>query len=84
MKRLVYLMMVVVGVSATSAFAKHWADADGDGKVSLQEWIDGRTKAAQKNGTEVKEKSLTNVFKQMDTDGDGFLSEEELAANKPK
>ncbi len=48
------------------------ADADGDGKVSLAEFIDGAK----------DEDKATGRFKKKDKDSDGFLSEEEYAKGK--
>jgi hypothetical protein len=45
-----------------------WADADGDGKVSRDEFIKARTIA------------LEQAFTRMDTDGDGKLDEKEVEA----
>ena len=45
-----------------------WADADGDGKVSRDEFIKARTTA------------LEQAFARMDTDGDGKLDEKEVEA----
>jgi hypothetical protein len=45
-----------------------WADTDGDGKVSREEFIKARTTA------------LEQAFARMDTDGDGKLDEKEVEA----
>ena len=79
MKCLVHLSLVVLGcVPAAVAVAQppmesspaemvKRADADGDGKVSRDEFIKARTTA------------LEQAFARMDTDGDGKLSKEEFA-----
>ena len=80
MKCLIRLSLVVLGcVPAAVAVAQppmdsspaemvKWADADGDGKVSRDEFIKARTTA------------LEQAFARMDTDGDGKLDEKEVEA----
>ena len=80
MKCLVHLSLVVLGcVPAAVAVAQppmesspaemvKRADADGDGKVSRDEFIKARTTA------------LEQAFARMDTDGDGKLDEKEVEA----
>ena len=80
MNCLIRLSLVVLGcVPAAVAVAQppmesspaemvKWADADGDGKVSRDEFIKVRTAA------------LEQAFARMDTDGDGKLDEKEVEA----
>jgi hypothetical protein len=87
MKRSVFGLMVITGLAASQVMAAKAGpmDANSDGKVSKQEFCDARAKAAKKAGKEFKKAGAEKMFKAKDTNGDGFLSGDELTAvPKPK
>ncbi len=85
MKRL-FGIVVVAGLTGMSAFAEKAgpADANSDGKVSKQEFVDMLSQKASKAGKEVNKAAFEKQFKAKDKNGDGFLTKDELAPAKPK
>ena len=86
MKRLFGSAMIILGLAAMSAVAaekKNPMDANGDGKISKQEFCDVRAKAMEKAGKTFNKAACEKQFAAKDTNGDGFLSGDELAP-KPK
>lgn len=86
MKRLFGGVLIVLGLAVMQASAvekKNPMDTNGDGKISKQEFCDARQKAAEKAGKEFKKAIVEKQFKAKDTNGDGFLTAEELVA-KPQ
>ncbi len=82
MKRLVYGMLIVLGLTAMQAVAKGY-DADGDGKVTKQEFCDRQTEILKQKGEELKPGVAEARFEARDVNKDGFLSKEEVAAPAP-
>jgi Ca2+-binding EF-hand superfamily protein len=80
MKRKMMMMavtaMLSAGAQAQSAIG--WMDVDKDGKVTKEEFIEMRTKAAMKKGQAPGRKAISDLFKKMDADGDGVLTDEEV------
>ena len=77
-------LLVLAALTLTSALSPALAeelgkrfekrDADGDGKISKEEFMSG----AEKRG--VEEEKAAKRFGRIDTDGDGFISSEEMGA----
>ncbi len=81
MKRKMMMMavtaMLSAGAQAQSAIG--WMDVNKDGKVTKEEFIEMRTKAAmKKSGKAPGRKALSDLFQKMDANGDGVLTEEEM------
>ena len=73
----------ITSAGSDMSSAPKWAakaDADGDGFISKQEWLDDRGALAKKKGRPVDEKKLTRRFEKMDTDADGKVSAAEINA----
>jgi len=86
MKRFGWAMLMVLGLGVCTVLAeekKNPADADGDGKVSKQEFMDREASKAQKDGKEFNAAAAEKKFAKTDKDGNGFLEGEELV-KKPK
>ena len=70
---------------AGAGFAMPKLDADGDGKISKEEYITYRMETARKDGgKKITRKSLEAAFERTDTDKDGFLTPAERKAAKKK
>ena len=83
MKRLLFSVMVLTGLTAMQASAAPKGssmDTDKDGKVSKQEFCAFSAKIAEKKGTEFNAAGAEKQFKAKDKNGDGFLTGEELVA----
>ncbi len=82
MKREVMMMMAVAAMLSAGAQAQSgfgWMDMNKDGKVTLEEFIETRTKVAmKKSGKAPGRKALSDLFKKIDANGDGVLTEEEM------
>jgi len=71
--------MLSAGAQAQSAIG--WMDVNKDGKVTKEEFIEMRTKAAMnKTGKAPGRKALSDLFQKIDANGDGVLTEEEMKA----
>jgi Ca2+-binding EF-hand superfamily protein len=81
MKKRIIMAMVLAAV-ATGSYAA--LDADGDGKISKDEYIKYRLEEARKNDVKVNKDKLNQAFERADTDRDGFLSDEERQSAKKK
>ncbi|MCU0857608.1 MAG: hypothetical protein MUC65_04295 [Pontiellaceae bacterium] len=86
MKRLVGFILIGLGVVVLNVSAeekKNPADANGDGKVSKQEYCDREAAKAKRDGKEYNQAEAEKKFAKKDKDGNGFLEGDELIS-KPK
>ncbi|NOU36394.1 MAG: EF-hand domain-containing protein [Kiritimatiellaceae bacterium] len=77
MRKILCGTLVMMTLCVFQAFGS--ADVNHDGLVSREECYAARTKLAQKAGKEFDQKAAEAFFNATDTNGDGFLSQEELA-----
>lgn len=59
------------------------SDADSDGKVSKQEYLQSASKLAEKSGKQFDPAFAEKVFEKRDQNGDGFITFDEQPAAKP-
>jgi Ca2+-binding EF-hand superfamily protein len=75
--------MLSAGAQAQSSI--DWMDVNKDGKVTKEEFIEMRTKAQmKKTGKAPGRAALSDLFKTMDANGDGVLTEEEVNAHNSR
>jgi hypothetical protein len=82
MKRLLFSVMVLTGLTAMQASAEAKSnpmDTDKDGKVSCAEYCVAASATAEKKGATFNEAAAKKQFKAKDKDSDGFLTGAELA-----
>lgn len=87
MNRLLVGLTVAVlagAVQLQAAPAGGKMDADKDGKVSKKEFVDARTKMAEKTGKEMTAAAIEKQFAAKDKNKDGFLTGDELKPGAPK
>ena len=84
MKKEMMMMMAVTAMLSAGAQAQSaidWMDVNKDGKVTKEEFIEMRTKAAMnKPGKAPGRKALSDLFQKMDANGDGVLTDEEVTS----
>jgi Ca2+-binding EF-hand superfamily protein len=68
------------GVLSYKEFGAHPVDLDDDKSISYEEFAAMHKKRAERAGRTVNEEWVKSTFPKKDTDGDGKLSYEELAA----
>jgi Ca2+-binding EF-hand superfamily protein len=75
--------MLSAGAQAQSAIG--WMDVNKDGQVTQEEFVEMRTKAqVRKTGKAPDKKALIKIFKSIDANGDGVLTEEEVEADNTR
>lgn len=68
------------GFLSYKELAAHPVDLNGDKKISYEEFARMHKKRGERAGREPKDAWIKNLFDRKDSNGDGFLSYEELAA----
>ena len=68
------------GVLSYEEFNRHAVDTDGDKSISYEEFVVMHKKRGERSGKAPKEEWVKNLFAKKDTNGDGALTYEELAA----
>ena len=88
MKRVLVVMMILMGFAASDALAKkakaNPADTDKDGKISKTEYLAKAKKDALASGKEFNAKGYGKAFNKSDADKDGFLTGLEQFSPKQK
>lgn len=87
MKRMWYVVLATVAMSSTGVFAAQKGipgDKNADGKVSKEEFLAAREKAAEKADKEFNRTAVEKLFAKKDANKDGFLTGDELKAPQKK
>lgn len=82
MKQIIASMAAAVAFTSLQVAAQgrvHWTDADGDGKVTREEWLESFAKLAKRSGKEFSEEAVLARFEVMDKNKDGVITADDNA-----